>query len=224
MGNIHQIYPQVPQADDDGPPLSVAEAGRALGYSRAKMYEMIKRRLIGCHRPPGADIKIYPHHIAEFKGRFHQRLIRIDGPPAPLLAARQVGPRKRQTKRAHEIAAAGDPDWVVDALRAAKRRAKKRGLEFSLEVIDVLNRHADCKGCCEVSGIAFDLAKSMDHWRRPMAPSIDRIDPKRGYTPDNVRLVIYAVNAAMNEWGLELFLKVARAAAKKARQRDRANG
>lgn len=51
--------------------------------------------------------------------------------------------------------------------------------------------------------------------RRPYAPSLDRIDPGRGYEPDNVRLVCAVANFAMNAWGLEPVLHMARAMAKK---------
>lgn len=54
------------------------------------------------------------------------------------------------------------------------------------------------------------LSKSV--WRaRPFAPSLDRIDARKGYTTDNVRLVAWVVNHALGDWGEEVFAKIARA-------------
>ena len=47
----------------------------------------------------------------------------------------------------------------------------------------------------------------------PIAPSIDRRLSAGGYAPDNVRLVCVAVNFGLGQWGDEVFLSLARAAA-----------
>ncbi len=49
--------------------------------------------------------------------------------------------------------------------------------------------------------------------KRAFAPSIDRIDPEKPYTLDNCRLVMVAVNFAMNTWGEDTFLRLAKLAA-----------
>jgi hypothetical protein len=43
-----------------------------------------------------------------------------------------------------------------------------------------------------------------------LAPSPDRIDPKLGYVPDNVRWVLWAVNRAKGEMPEELFVRICR--------------
>ena len=50
-------------------------------------------------------------------------------------------------------------------------------------------------GKCEVTGLPFDMGRPEGRGQNPLAPSIDRIDPKRGYEPDNVQVVIFAFNA-----------------------------
>jgi hypothetical protein len=50
-----------------------------------------------------------------------------------------------------------------------------------------------------------------NHRYLPFSPSLDKIDPKKGYTKDNVRLVITAINLALNNFGEELVAKVAQA-------------
>jgi hypothetical protein len=47
-------------------------------------------------------------------------------------------------------------------------------------------------------------------------PSLDQIEPGKGYTADNVRLVCVAANFAMNAWGLDTLIRVARGVIKKA--------
>lgn len=42
----------------------------------------------------------------------------------------------------------------------------------------------------------------------PYSPSLDRIDTSRGYTKDNVRLVVYAVNIMLMDWGESIFARV----------------
>jgi hypothetical protein len=68
-------------------------------------------------------------------------------------------------------------------------------------------------GRCAVSGVKFDLERFPDALvKHPFAPSIDRILSTGHYTPDNVRLVCVAVNFGMGEWGLEVYMTLARAA------------
>src|ERR1700730_5062047 len=75
----------------------------------------------------------------------------------------------------------------------AHSRAKKRNLEFDLSwewVLAELNR-----GTCAVTGIPFDLNGGPgSDVHNKFAPTIDRIDPDRGYTKDNCQVVIYAYN------------------------------
>lgn len=71
----------------------------------------------------------------------------------------------------------------------ALQRSKKRRLEFGLTREWVIERLG--RGVCEVSGLPFDRGAGMHN---PMSASIDRIDITKGYTPDNCRVVIWAVN------------------------------
>jgi len=67
-------------------------------------------------------------------------------------------------------------------------------------------------GKCELSGLDFDLggpAAGMS--RNPYAPSIDRIDSGKGYTKDNCRVVLLAVNMGLNQWGYGVYARIAAA-------------
>ena len=76
------------------------------------------------------------------------------------------------------------------------------------------------KGICEVSGLPIFHHTGKVEWD---SISIDRIDSTKGYVYSNVRVVCYAVNVALNNWGLEQFLKVARAMETKYLIDNRAN-
>ena len=90
-------------------------------------------------------------------------------------------------------------------LTIARFRAKKKGLEFTITTADI-----DPKikyGLCELTGIRFNL-KNGKTWD---SPSIDRIDSSKGYTKDNVRVVLYCVNVMANTWGANKIVEIAKA-------------
>lgn len=105
--------------------------------------------------------------------------------------------------------------WVGQMYQRAKDRARRRELPFTLSFerfVDVLRR---CNGYCEVSGIAFDFH---DQARiAPFAPSLDRVEAARGYTNGNIRIVCNCVNAALGNWGEDVFWKMVAQAAKQLR-------
>lgn len=90
--------------------------------------------------------------------------------------------------------------WSV--LKAqTKRRAKRRGIEYTLTDDDWNTLIARASNKCEVTGLDFSWERYAKHDIRPMAASLDRIDSSKGYTFDNSRLVIFAANCAMGSWG-----------------------
>lgn len=94
----------------------------------------------------------------------------------------------------------------------AKSRSATRGLEFGLTTDLMVAAYDAQGGACAVTGILFDVserAQSEDGWKRPYAPSLDRIDSSMGYTAENVRLVCSAANNAMGSWGEAVFIHLA---------------
>lgn len=87
------------------------------------------------------------------------------------------------------------PGRAYQLWRDARKRAAKRGLEFSITkefVEDILT-----VGRCAVTGVPFDLSPgSSSRAMKPHAPSLDRITPARGYTPSNTRCVTTHFNVA----------------------------
>ena len=67
-------------------------------------------------------------------------------------------------------------------------------------------------GFCEVSGLPFDLAPPNKFTKNPYSPSLDRIDSlNKEYSEENTRVVLSCINDALSQFGLEHFLKIAKA-------------
>ena len=88
-----------------------------------------------------------------------------------------------------------------------RTRSRKRGLEFDLDAhVSELQRRID-GGKCELTGVPFDLSPG----RKYNSPSLDRINPKGGYTYGNIRVVLNCVNAALGDWGEAVLRSVMKA-------------
>jgi hypothetical protein len=117
-------------------------------------------------------------------------------------AYRKADPeRARNYKRGY----VADP-WgrAVKLVGDARRRARQKGLPCTVTAEEIVKRLA--RGC-EVTGVQFDLTRGGR--RRPDSPSLDRIDSTEGYTPDNVRVVCWWVNALKSDATLDELRKVA---------------
>lgn len=93
--------------------------------------------------------------------------------------------------------------WIL--LTECGRRARKQGLEFDLD------RHAEeienrvQAGRCEMTGLELCLDNGRAKWN---SPSIHRMDPAEGYTLSNIKIVCWAMNAALGSWGEEVLRQV----------------
>lgn len=106
-----------------------------------------------------------------------------------------------------------DRDWQEVAALACQRQeanANKRGIPFKLKPNDVYLSMRSTRFRCAVSGIPLAKRLVLGGERDPWAPSIDRIESRHGYTDDNIRVVCLAANYAMNAWGLDVLLRLAR--------------
>ncbi|RPJ20099.1 MAG: hypothetical protein EHM33_29160 [Chloroflexi bacterium] len=121
-------------------------------------------------------------------------------------------------RRQHEMGWADDyndpnkswRDVAKEMWSRAKHSADKRGIPFELRPGDVyhLMKLADYR--CSLSGILLSKRIASDGRRDPWAASLDRIESRHGYTPGNVRIVCMIANFAMNEWGQDTLLRLAR--------------
>ena len=67
---------------------------------------------------------------------------------------------------------------------------------------------------CEVTGMPFNPRFWAAGPKGPWSPSVDRIDPKKGYIKDNCQLVIWMYNAAKQEFSHDDVVLFASALAK----------
>jgi hypothetical protein len=107
----------------------------------------------------------------------------------------------------------------------AKQRAKLKSKPFSLSLDWLLDRAIAIEFKCELTGIPFYTTQFGLPKNRAFSPSIDRIDCHKGYTPDNVRIVLLAVNVMVSDWGTETMDIIARSyRLKKIRARRKSVG
>lgn len=176
---------------------------------------------MGRHKAPcNSDLPVGVRHIG---GRYYLR------PPEKL--AQDLGrtsiplgiDREIAIKRAVEIieykGGVSAKKWVrrsvpIDVLKSmmyrCRHNGKRRRVESTMTLADLKILSRRLRGRCELTGIPFDFSKG-PAWMRPWAASIDRIDPKRGYHLDNCRLVCFVLNTAMNQWGIDPVIRLAKA-------------
>jgi hypothetical protein len=77
----------------------------------------------------------------------------------------------------------------------SRKRAKAKGLEHTLTISDLYELFT---ATCPISGV--DLLWQCGHGKpQDTSPSLDRLDPTLGYTPDNVWLISYRMNRIKND-------------------------
>lgn len=93
--------------------------------------------------------------------------------------------------------------------------AVARGLPFEITVDLVFSLMEATGFRCAISGIAFSR-RPFGGKPDPWSPSIDRIENRHGYLPDNIRIVSSVANMAMNQWGYDTLLRLARGVVRSA--------
>lgn len=97
---------------------------------------------------------------------------------------------------------------MVSAAKSRDRKFKRPVSSITAE--DVVNLFIRCNGYCEVTGVKLVFGSRLNKEERPWIPSLDRIDCGKGYSFDNCRIVCFAANVAMADWGAEPLLKMLR--------------
>lgn len=83
----------------------------------------------------------------------------------------------------------------------AKDRAKRNGLEFDLTKEVLKSMWESQKGLCAITKIP--MTYTLDDGRTFTNVSIDKIDPNKGYTQDNIQLVCMAINQMKSDMTME---------------------
>ena len=86
-------------------------------------------------------------------------------------------------------------------LAGARHRSKNSGKPFDLDraFIEELLTLQDSRCAVTNEEFIFEFSEGTKH--RANSPSLDQIEAGKGYTRDNVRLVTYQCNVALNQWG-----------------------
>tara|TARA_R110002012_G_scaffold133280_2_gene286436 strand:- start:3760 stop:4227 length:468 start_codon:yes stop_codon:yes gene_type:complete len=82
-------------------------------------------------------------------------------------------------------------------LYRSKSRAKKKGLDFNLEISDI-----QVPDVCPVLGITLNFKQGKKGYH-PDSPSLDRIDPSKGYVKGNVQVMSARANLLKNDATVE---------------------
>ena len=101
--------------------------------------------------------------------------------------------------------------FIREILRTAKTNARKRNMVFEITYDFVDSKIIFQKEKCALTGIIFSYNPDESSRCRAHAPSIDRIDNKKGYTEENVQIVCCMVNRAKNEYSQQMFDHMCRA-------------
>lgn len=123
------------------------------------------------------------------------------------------------TKARSDILKKTDPrkHCALRLLAGARGRSRKLGVGCNLTLEWLLEKLK--KGTCEATNIGLrfitDTSKRNTKYKSPFAASIDRKDPKRGYTQDNCQLVCWGYNAAKSNFSEEDTLAIAYALVRK---------
>lgn len=108
---------------------------------------------------------------------------------------------------------------LMSDLRSAWSKAQKRAREsdilFTIHADDVVRLAMSNNWRCAMTNLPFDPKVLSSSRTRPYMPSVDRINSRGGYTPDNCRVVCSAVNFALNEWGEGVLAMIATAYVRK---------
>lgn len=90
---------------------------------------------------------------------------------------------------------------VAALLKWAKRRAQRKGLEFTITEADIV-----IPKVCPVLGIPLIVSKGK---RSAASPTLDRIDSKLGYIPSNVAVISWKANVIKNYGTVEEHRRIA---------------
>lgn len=133
--------------------------------------------------------------------QFHKNITRKDGIQSFCSQCMNIyGAEHRKTPR-------GRAQLLIADARKADARKQKFEINISAEWIEKKLK----KGTCELTGLPFDFTPSKNTHFNKYAPSLDRIDSAKGYTTDNVRVVLCAVNIALGQYTDEEMLPILKA-------------
>lgn len=165
--------------------------------------EVARKKCSGCLlTKPVSDYSI--RMSGERKGKPRSRCKQCESKATRVYYQRDVEASRERNRRQYQ-----KKDRSLVLINAARGRAKKHGMEFNLDRNEIARRLA--LGRCEATDIPFEYTHPEGCRRPPWMPSIDRIDSSRGYTSDNIQIVVWVYNAAKCDYSPEVVSKMAKA-------------
>jgi hypothetical protein len=113
---------------------------------------------------------------------------------------------------------------IKELAKGAKARATEKGIAFELNKAWCVYtaKALELNPFCEATGTEMFLTKPRYRgFAHPSAPSLDRIDPRKGYTVDNVRVVCAWVNISKGTLMTEVHVDWCRAIVEEYDERRR---
>jgi hypothetical protein len=105
------------------------------------------------------------------------------------------------------------PGWARVLVAGATKKNAVRWSAQPFQRDDLVALWKEGQGRCMLTNLPFrETQVGAGRARRPFAPSLDRIDSSQPYTRRNCRLVLQAVNFALNAFGDDVFLAIAEGA------------
>jgi hypothetical protein len=95
-----------------------------------------------------------------------------------------------------------------EMLSSSKWSSRKKGIDFDLDAEWIAAKLT--AGTCELTGLMFRLEPLDGGRQNPYTASLDRIDSSKGYVKSNVRMILWALNAAFNSYGEGIYAEIAR--------------
>lgn len=86
-------------------------------------------------------------------------------------------------------------------LKAAKKRAKEKGLPFNISENDIVIPEV-----CPILGIVIEIGNTLED--RDSSPSLDKIIPELGYVKGNVKVISFRANSLKRDGHIEDFEKI----------------
>jgi hypothetical protein len=94
---------------------------------------------------------------------------------------------------------------LSETLSDSKKRARKMGFDFNLDIKDLVRIYFDQEGRCNESGMPLDYRTGTLEMKNPGKASIDRIENHKGYVKGNVQLLCHFVNNAKSTYSKEVY-------------------
>ena len=98
---------------------------------------------------------------------------------------------------------------------------KRRKLEFNLSLYFLKDLYHEQNGKCFYTGIKMALKPTNHLLYDPFSVSLDRINPLKGYTKDNIALCCYGINVLKGMHSQKMLYKVLQAFYKNAKRNNK---